>query len=154
MRLRRRIRSRPGFEPYRRPTGIWWAPIFYFNCEHVLFVCIVQQNQKQTFVDFQNLQKSNFVRSKFSEIRTSIDLPWGHSRSHKNIWARSVQLFRRLLNISFSKVFISVKQDYFRSINFSFIKSFFRKTILRGLIIRRGRWLMVRGRLLDGRKEN
>ena len=41
-------------------------PIFYFDCEHVLFVNIVKQNKqnlriliKKNFVDFQNFQKFN-----------------------------------------------------------------------------------------------
>ena len=52
-----------------------FAPIFYFNCEHVLFVYIVKQKQtknfkdfiKNIFVDFLNFQISNFVIGKFFE---------------------------------------------------------------------------------------
>ena len=42
-----------------------FAPIFYINCEHVLFVYIVKQNKNYSriftkdFVDFQNVQKFN-----------------------------------------------------------------------------------------------
>ena len=34
-------------------------------------------------MDFQNCQKSNFVRGKFLKIRAFINFPWGHARSHK-----------------------------------------------------------------------
>ena len=34
-------------------------------------------------MDFQNLQKSNFVEANFWKIRLSINLPWGHVMSHK-----------------------------------------------------------------------
>ena len=54
-----------------------FAPIFYFNCEHVFFVYIVKQNKK--YVDFSNFQKSNFVRGKFLKIRLCINLPWGNN---------------------------------------------------------------------------
>ena len=47
-----------------------FAPIFYFNCERFLFVYIVKQ-------------KSNFVRGKYLKIRSSINLSWGHVRSHE-----------------------------------------------------------------------
>ena len=64
--------------------------IFHFNCEHVLFVYIVKQTHTKflgfytkNFVDFQNFQKSNFVRSKSLKVRSSINLPRGHARSHK-----------------------------------------------------------------------
>ena len=42
------------------------APIFYFNCEHVLFKYIVKQKQTK-FCGFyrKNFQKSNLVRGKF-----------------------------------------------------------------------------------------
>ena len=33
-------------------------------------------------MDFQNFQKSNFVGGKFLKIRSSINFPWGHMRSH------------------------------------------------------------------------
>ena len=33
-------------------------------------------------LDFQNFQKSNFVRGKFLKIQSSINLSWGHTRSH------------------------------------------------------------------------
>jgi len=62
-----------------------FAPIFYFKCKHVLFEYIVPQKQtkkfrgfaKMIFMDFQNFQKSNYVRGKF------VKLPWGHVRSLK-----------------------------------------------------------------------
>ena len=48
--------------------GFYFTLIFYFNCEHILFVYFIKQN----FVDFQNLQNSNFVRGKFLKIQLSI----------------------------------------------------------------------------------
>ena len=66
-----------------------FAPIFYFNCEHFLFMYIVKQKQTNKFY------KNNRVFSKFSEIKicyslifenlSSINLPWGHARTHKKI---------------------------------------------------------------------
>ena len=35
------------------------------------------------FVDFQNFQKSNYVRGKFLKLRLSINIPWGNVRSCK-----------------------------------------------------------------------
>ena len=57
---------------------------FYFNCEHVLFVYIVKQKQKN-IANFQKSQNSNFVTGKFVKIRLfmTINLPWGPARSHK-----------------------------------------------------------------------
>ena len=40
---------------------------------------------KKKFLDFQNFQKSNFDGGKFLKILSSINLPWGHARSHKKI---------------------------------------------------------------------
>jgi len=51
------------------------APIFYFNCEHVLFVNIVKQTNKI-------FKKSNFVRGNFLKTYSSINLPWGHARNY------------------------------------------------------------------------
>ena len=47
-------------------------------------------------VNFQNLQKSSFVRSKFSKIRSSINLPGG-TRGPTKFLAQSVQLVWCLL---------------------------------------------------------
>ena len=64
---------------------------FYFNCEHFLFVfCKSKTKQKccgyyKKVVDFQNLKKSNFVRSKFLKIGLFENFPWGQVRSHKNL---------------------------------------------------------------------
>jgi len=46
-------------------------------------VYIVKQKQTKNVVDFQNFRKSNFVRSKFLKIQSSINLPWGQTRPHK-----------------------------------------------------------------------
>ncbi len=43
------------------------------------------KNQRKNFVDFQNYQKSNIVRSKFKKIQSYKNLPWGHVRSHKKL---------------------------------------------------------------------
>ena len=51
---------------YKRLT-VHCAPIFFYNCEHFLYVYIVKQNKKRienlkkNFVDFQNLMTINFV---------------------------------------------------------------------------------------------
>ena len=66
-------------ELYKYKAFRAFAPLFYFNCEHVLFVYIVNKN----FVDFQNFQKSNFDGGKFLKIWSFINLPWGHVMSHK-----------------------------------------------------------------------
>ena len=64
----------------------------HFNFEHVLFVKLKQTKirafYKQNFMDFQN---SNFVIGKFLKIRSSINLSWGHARSHKKNVCSSVQ---------------------------------------------------------------
>ena len=52
-----------------------FAPIFYLNCEHVLFVYILKQKQTKKFVDF--IRKPSLG---------SRDVP-------QKIWARSVQPF-------------------------------------------------------------
>ena len=66
-----------------------FAPLFYFNCDHVLFVNIVKQKNPKNFadfiknlVDFQNFQKSTFVSGKFLKIRLSfMNIPWGRQTS-------------------------------------------------------------------------
>ena len=40
---------------------------------------------KKNFVNSPNFQKSNFVRGRFLKNRSSINLPWGHARSHKKL---------------------------------------------------------------------
>ena len=88
---------------------LWrFAPIFYFNCEHFLFVYIVKQKRisqilSKKLLDFQNFQKSNFLEGgKFLKIGSSISFLW------VKILARLVQSFRRLLdtNNQTSKVYI------------------------------------------------
>ena len=87
-----------------------FAPIFYFICEHVLFMYIVKQKlkkfrgfKKRHFVNFKNFQKSNFVRGTFLKIRSSIYLScghiylswghiylsWGHTRLQTHFWPDS-----------------------------------------------------------------
>ena len=61
---------------------------------HLLFqlwtcsLCIIVKQKQEKFrgcykkiVYFQNVQKSKFEKSKFLEIRSSVNLPWGHARS-------------------------------------------------------------------------
>ena len=64
-----------------------FALIFYFICKHFHFECIVKEKEKirsfyKNFGDFLKFFKSNFVRSKFFKLRSSITLLWGHARSH------------------------------------------------------------------------
>ena len=98
-----------------------FVPIFYFNCEHVLFVYI----GKQKFRGFSKknrgslkFSKSNFVRSKFLKIRSSINLYWGHARSYKKCMPDrfSWQLFWRFLDTN--------KQTDKQSINIPLIDNF------------------------------
>ena len=79
--------------------GYYWAAISVVS----IFLCIhcndcktkITKNfvdfMKKNFVEFQNLQKSNFVTGKFLKIRSSRNHSWGRVRSHKKIWAQSVQ---------------------------------------------------------------
>ena len=50
------------------------APIFYFICEHFLFVNIVKQKQTKISWIFKKFL-SNFVRGTFLKIRSSKNLP-------------------------------------------------------------------------------
>jgi len=54
-----------------------FVSIICFNCEHCIH-CKTKTNKN--LVDFQNFQKSNFVRGKFLKIWSSINLPWGQAR--------------------------------------------------------------------------
>ena len=62
--LKRDKISKEAFYALYKTTSLL-GPIFYFNCEHCLFVYIGKQNKKssqlltKTFVDFQNFQKFN-----------------------------------------------------------------------------------------------
>jgi len=84
-----------------------FAPISWINCEHVLFVYIVKQNKKfrgfsqkisRIFKILKNLMTIEFWWRQIFEILIidkpsleSLDVP-------QKIWARSVQLFWRLLD--------------------------------------------------------
>ena len=61
-----------------------FAPIFYFNFKHVLFAYIVKRNQKKSWTS-KLKKKSYFFWGKFLKIRSSMNLPGGHVRSHKKI---------------------------------------------------------------------
>jgi len=71
---------------YTRLLGPF-APIFYLNCEHVLFVYIFKQWGKN-FADLKkkklaNFQEFNFFKLKTLKFLTLINLPCGHVISHK-----------------------------------------------------------------------
>ena len=66
--------------------------IFYFNCEHFVFVWIVKHNKRNVGVFFKSwifkiFPKSNFVSGKLLKIQ-----------GPKKNWAQSVQPFWRLLD--------------------------------------------------------
>ena len=78
---------------YSRLLGRF-EPIFYFICKnkiHRASPCKQRTKKKisrifkKKFVDFQNFQKSNFDGGKFLKIWSSINLPWGHVMTHKNL---------------------------------------------------------------------
>ena len=72
------------------------APIFYLNCEHVLFVYILKQ-RKTNFADFQEFKffyklktfKTHFLNFFFIIHKPSL---WSRDVPQK-MWARSVQPF-------------------------------------------------------------
>ena len=83
------------------------APIFYFNCDNVLFVYIVKQNKKKSrisskhFMDFQNfnsLMKLKFWWRQIFEILIIHKPSLGLRNVPHKIWAWSVQPFWRLLD--------------------------------------------------------
>ena len=58
----------------------------FISIVNILTLYILLNKYKQTFRGFSKFQKSKFVRGKFLKIRSSINLPWSHVRSNKNIW--------------------------------------------------------------------
>ena len=48
-------------------------------------VLLVNKTKTKNFADFQNFQKKNFDGGKFLKIWSSLNLPWGHARSHKKV---------------------------------------------------------------------
>ena len=76
------------YEMYVYKAARALLPIFHLHCEHILFVYILQQKPKKfrgfkkKFVD---LKKYNFDEGKFLKIRSFLNLPWDHARSHKNL---------------------------------------------------------------------
>ena len=76
-----------------------FAPIFYLNCEHVLFVNILNKEEK-IFADL----KKKFFFTKLKTFKTHLFIfiihkPFLWSREvPQKIWARSVQPFWRLLD--------------------------------------------------------
>ena len=84
-----------------------FTPIFYFNCEHVLFVYIVKQNKKNrgfqqkiscTFKIFKNLMKIEFWWRQIFETLITYKPSLGSREVPHKMWARSVQPFWRLLD--------------------------------------------------------
>ena len=73
------------------------SPIFYLNCEHILFVYILKQSRKKFREDFQEFKifykKKTFKHNFYLWSR---DVP-------QKIWARSVQPFLRLLDTKKNK---------------------------------------------------
>ena len=57
-----------------------FEPIFYLNCEHVLFVYILKQRRKK-FSGF--LKKIKTFKTLFLKFLSFINLPWGSVRSQK-----------------------------------------------------------------------
>ena len=70
-----------------------FAPIFYLNWEHVLFVYILKQSRKKfrgflkknlrIFKIFKNFTKIKSFKHKFLKILSFINLPWAYVMSHK-----------------------------------------------------------------------
>ena len=70
-----------------------FAPIFYLNCEHVLFVYILKQRRKKfrrfvqinsrIFKIFKNYTKIKTFKHKFLKFLSFINLPWAYVMSHK-----------------------------------------------------------------------
>ena len=97
------------------------APIFNFNCEHVLFVFIVKQKQTKNFADFikrfrgfSKFSKLLFVRGKFLKIQSSINHPWCHVRSHKKLGPIGLAVLTfigfKQTNTQTNKVYIDIEQ--------------------------------------------
>ena len=63
----------------------------YSYCSNICSLCLnckTKTNKKfadiiKKIMDFQNFQKSYFVRGKYLKIRSSINLPLGHASSHE-----------------------------------------------------------------------
>ena len=75
---------------YTRLVGRF-ALIFYFYCEHVLFLNIKNQRKKfadcnQKFRGFSWFLKIKFWLRQILKVCSSINLPWGHTRSHTKVW--------------------------------------------------------------------
>jgi len=84
-----------------------FAPIFYWNIKHFLFVYIVKQKQTKSsrilqynLMDFQNLIKIKFCWRLNFEILSIHNHSPGSCAVPHNIWARSVRPFWRLLDIN------------------------------------------------------
>ena len=58
-----------------------FVPMFYLNCEHVLYVYIVKQNKNNSRIFTKNLV--DFDGDKYLKFWSFINLPCSHVRSHK-----------------------------------------------------------------------
>ena len=82
-----------------------FASIFCFKCEHVLFVYNVKQKQNKKFrgfyqikfVDFKIFKSRILMEANFCKFDYPLTFP-GVTEVPLQIWARSVQLFGRLLD--------------------------------------------------------
>jgi len=79
-----------GIEPstiYITRNSRRFAPIFYLNCEHVLFVYILKQRRKKIadFQEFKFFTKLKTLKANFLRCLSFINLPCGHMMSHKNL---------------------------------------------------------------------
>ena len=67
-----------------------FASIFYLNCEHFLFVYNVKQKQKRGFFKISWISKLEIECWRIIlKFESSINLPWGHVKYHKQNWAQS-----------------------------------------------------------------
>jgi len=87
---------------YTRLLGRF-APIFYFNCEHFLFIYIAKQKRKKfcrfkKMVDFKNLMKFEFCWMQIFENSIIHKPSLGSRGVPLKIWAPSVQPVWRLLD--------------------------------------------------------
>ena len=76
---------------------VGFAPIFYFNCEHFLFVHIIKQKQAKNVVDFKTFSKIEFCWRQIFENSIIHKPSLGPREVPHKIWARSVLPFWRLL---------------------------------------------------------
>ena len=70
----------------------YFAPIFYLNCDHVLFCVHFKTKKKKIsriFKIFKNFTKIKTFKHKFLKFLSFINLPLGHARSHNWYWIQT-----------------------------------------------------------------